>query len=88
MIWFYLFIPIILILYILYKSLEFKINYSNWTTITRVLFILMVLLSLIPFFNILVFVAGIIIPMFMAIDGNVRFRKSGSKFFEYLNGRL
>ena len=48
----------------------------------------MVLLSLIPFFNILVFAAGIIIPIFMAIDGDVRFRKSGSKFFEYLNGRL
>lgn len=88
MIWFYLFIPIILILYILYKCLEFEIDCSNWTTITRGTFILIALLSLIPFFNILVFAAGIIVPMFMAIDGVVRFRKSGSKFFEYLNGRL
>lgn len=88
MIWFYLFVPIILILYILYKSLEFKINYSNWATITRGTFVLIALLSLIPFFNILVFAIGIIVPMFIAIDGEVRFRKSGSKFFEYLNGRL
>lgn len=89
MIWFLLFIPIILILYILYKCVEFwDPCMSEWLTITKGVFLIMSIFCLIPFVNIVVFAICILLPLFAATDGNVRFRKYGSKFFEYLNSRL
>lgn len=87
MIWFLLFIPIILIHYILFKCIEFwGFGSSEWVTITRTGFAVIVMLSLIPFVNILVLAASIISIVIIMTDGNARFRESTAS--KFLSGRL